>query len=664
MGSVDAGDPPVVTVVTAVGVAAVVLAVLFLPGILISALAGLRGLALLAVAPLVTVGVIAVATVILPMLGVGWNLVSTAASILLVALIAAIVGRRLRRQPDADQRDSRVTPATGLALVLAATIAVIQLAIVFGAPDSISQTFDASFHLNGVKYLLETGNGSSFHLSGLILPEWRSSFYPAGWHDIVALVVMATGVSVPIAANMVNLVVAAFVWPAGVIFFIRSVTGHSTPATIAGGVLSMGFAAFPILPLDFGVLYPYFLGLAMLPAALALALTFTGLVPRTAVHWIPRLLLLAAALAGIALAQTAVVFAWAALLVPAVVVAAIRRSRDAATTIGRVLPLAISGGAIMLLAIAWYAIGRMGNNAPWNAYASVVEGLFELFSNSREGAPVALAVSILVVVGLVSCIRSRDTLWLAGMWAVGALLFFLAATLEFGDLRNIALGLFYKDPPRLAALLAVIAVPVAAVGAHAIWTVVSDQLIPRLMRRKTLSRSATRMVSVAAILVLIVVTQGTAQRHAVDVASTKYAMTDSSPILSTDERFLIEHLDDHVPEDAVVVGNPWTGTSFAYVVGDREVLNPHFNVSTDPLHVAINTGLKDALTDPDVCAAVLATGSEYVLDFGVYSRDSGGVLVFDSTVDYPGLVGLEDSGVVEEVYSVGDKVLYRITACD
>lgn len=646
---------------TPLTIALAALAVLVVPGLLIGATAGARGFLLLAISPLLTVGTVSISTILFSVFGIDWNVAATSVSILIVAGIAAIVGRVLPRTPPTGPPNRRATIATSVALLIAAALGAVQLSIVFGNPENISQTFDAAFHLNGVKYLLETADGSSLHLSGLILPDWRSSFYPAGWHDIVALVVMVTGASVPVAANMVNLVIAAVVWPAGAILFVRFATKDSTPAIIAAGVLSMGFAAFPILPLDFGVLYPYFLALAMLPAALVLALSFTGLVPRTSLHWIVRLLLLAVALAGVGLAQPAIVFAWAALMVPPTLTAVIRRSRLASTRRGAVVPLVLFGIAVGGLAVAWWVIGKMGNTAPWNAYASLPEGVFELLTNSREGTPVAIAVSLLVIVGLVSCLRSRRQMWLAGMWGIAALLFLLAATLGFGDLRNIALGLFYKDPPRLAALLAVVAVPVASIGALAVWTVVSRHIPPRMSRS---SRFGEPVIAVAATVLLLAASQGTAQRSAVETAATTYAITDSSPILSTDERTLISRLDEHVPEGDVVVGNPWTGTSFAYVIGDRDVLNPHFNVSSDPLHVAINTKLRDALTDPDVCDAIRDTGAGWVLDFGVYSRDSGGVLDFDSTTDYPGLVDIGDSGAVEEVDRVGDKVLYRITACD
>lgn len=639
---------------------------LFVPGGALVVAAGGRRFFALAVAPAVSVAVYAVLGILLPVVGVAWGFPAVAvATAILVAATAAVSWLvRRRRASDRDGSPFPPQPGTVIAVVLAAVLISIQLVIVHGNPDHVSQTFDAAFHLNGAKYMLETADGSSLHLSGLILPEGASSFYPAAWHDVVTLVAGLTGGSVIVAATMVNIAIAALVWPLGSILLVREVFPGSRVAVVSAGVLSAAFPAFPILPLDYGVLYPYFLALALLPAALALGLSLTGLVGPSRVPLVLRILGLGASLVAIGLAQPSIVFAWAALLVPAAIAVYLRLIRGASRR-RRVALSALFLAALGALAAGWLVFGRVGQFSPWGPYASPPLAVVELLTNSREGSPVAIAVSALVLVGLVSLIRSREKWWLAGSWAVGALLLLCAVSLHFWTPRNLLLGLFYKDPPRLAALLVIVALPVAVAGVLAVWAFLLARVWPRIRdrARPERRRGLALAASVATVVALIATTQGIAMQSAVQVAATKYNLTEWSPILSIDEKALLERLDTVVPEDAVIVGNPWTGTSLAYVLGDRRVLNPHFNVSRDPEHVLVNMHLTDAADEPEVCDALADLGVRYALDFGVYTRDAGGVLSFDSTTDYRGLLGLADSGIATEIDREGDKVLYEITGC-
>ena len=70
----------------------------------------------------------------------------------------------------------------------------------------------------------------------------------------------------------------------------------------------------------------------------------------------------------------------------------------------------------------------------------------------------------------------------------------------------------------------------------------------------------------------------------------------------------------------------------------------------------LGTSLRDG--GDEVCDAIERTGVEYVLDFGdrwIYPLGHE---------DFVGLHGLDRSDFVEEVASVGDAGLYRITGCD
>lgn len=646
-----------------------VVAVLYLPGLALAAAVGARRFLLAAVAPAVSVGFMGAAAVVFPRLGLRWEVVPVAvAAAVLAAVLGLVRWATLRRIPPTRFASRRGDGwLIGGSLALGAIIITVQVCLAIGRPDHFSQTFDAAFHLNALRYIAETGDGSSLHITDLILPPGQSTFYPAAWHDFVALGAEAAGVTIPVAVNLSSVAVAALVWPSAGIFLARTLLAGSRVAIIGAGVLSAAVPAFPLLMIDFGVLYPYFLALALLPLALALGIQLVGPRQGFAERPLEPVILLAAVVTAMGLSQPAVVFAWAACMIPPLIaryIGYVRTRRGLGTRLAASIILL---GGIVALAVAWIVFGRVGRFAPWTTYTSVPGALGEAISYSVKGTPVALALAFLTVVGLVHLVIHREKLWIAGMWAVGAVLFVTAVSIPSWGVRTLVVGLFYRDPPRLAALLGVLAFPIAVVGLVSLCSALRTRIEPRLPGNlRPLLRLKAPSFGFATVLVLLLVaaTQGPAMRVAVASASNSYALTAQAPLVSIDELALLERLDEEVPDGSVIAGNPWTGTSFAYAVSGRHVLNPHFNAVTDLRAGTINTGLDRALTDPEVCRVVRDLHVDYVLDFGTYMRDVGesGVAT-DVARGYTGLIDLESSDVVRLVDREGPARLYRITAC-
>lgn len=67
-----------------------------------------------------------------------------------------------------------------LGLAIAATTIVGQLKKSLIHPDAISQSFDNIFHLNGVRWIGQTGNGSSLSLGAMTTSDGSDAFYPGG----------------------------------------------------------------------------------------------------------------------------------------------------------------------------------------------------------------------------------------------------------------------------------------------------------------------------------------------------------------------------------------------------------------------------------------------------------------------------------------------------
>jgi len=644
---------------------AVALVVVYVPGLALAFAMGARRFTLVAIAPALSVAVIAVSAIALGAAGVDWSVPVVAVIALITAALVYLARRVGRPVPFDGVRSRPELPFLLIGVGLGGVIVATQLVIVLVVPDAVSQTFDAPFHQNVLRYIAETGSASSFDITGLILAAGESSFYPAAWHGVASLVWPLVNVPIPAAANAVNLVFASVVWVSGSVLLARIIVPGSRVALVAAGVLSAAFPAFPLLMLDYGVLYAYFLGLALLPIALALTVSFAGLGPRLELGRWWHLPALALTLLACALAQPAVALAWGALSIPIAICwfAGFAR-RDRRLWLVLTLGVGVIAG-IVILAGAWYYAGRIGLSAPWGPHTTFLGALIEAVGHAPPGHPLAVAASVLVAIGLIDIVVRLRQLWLAFSWGLMVMLFGIASTLESLPLRNTFTGIFYNDAPRLAALIAIVSVPIAVVGTVAVCSLVRRVVWPGLSARLGDRPARTVAISAAAAgtVLLVVGTQGNAIAFEIRQSATKYGFDGIVAILSEDEAQLIERLDSTTGESTVIAGSAWTGTSYAYALGDRDVITPHFNRSSDPNEIIINERLNQAVADPAVCNAVRELGVEYVLDFGRAAGDVGHGREFDGLQDYPGLTDLSTSGVVTPVDREGDAVLYRITAC-
>lgn len=148
---------------------------------------------------------------------------------------------------------------------------------------------------------------------------------------------------------------------------------------------------------------------------------------------------------------------------------------------------------------------------------------------------------------------------------------------------------------------------------------------------------------------------GTAMQAASASAGISYRIGEHAPLLSLDERALLERLDDEVPPGAVIVGSPWTGTSLSFALANRYSLIPHIYTELDQDMTTIVDDLNRG-ADPRVCAALKRTHVRFVLDFGSHEVHGG-------SHTYPGLTDLVESPAVTLIDSQGAARLYRITAC-
>lgn len=650
--------------------------IVFVPGFLIGRTAGVRGFALLALAPGLSVTAISASAVLAPLFGVPWSigpvLVMTALS-MIFSWLAKFVWLRFRSRtalPNLKVHDPTVSRAvvrwapilsvTGAVALATATLGV-RLATAFGQPDSFSQTFDNVFHLNAIRFILDTGSGSSLNLANMT----GGGFYPAAWHDLVSLVVQLTDSPITVAVNVVNICIGALIWPLSCIYLARVIAGPTMLVTWTAAVLSAAFGAFPLLMVNFGVLYPNFLGISFLPATLALGLISIGLGSKVTQTRFTALLVLGFTIPGLSLAHPSSLMALLAFMVPGVLFQWWKSLRISVSSHGYTTQLfvrhgAIAVGAFAVFAFLWINVRPSKEAAFWPAIQSPPNAVVEVLTSSAIDQPFSWVVAILALVGLASVLLRPSKIWIFGIYATAALLYVVASSFRSGRIRDLLTGIWYNDPPRLAALLPMVILPIAVLGAVELWTWIQHRLIRT--SESFLSRQSLifRCLSALGIVVLLASTQQANVNAAQAAAASKYQIDAVSPLLSSDELALLMRLDAHVPADSIIVGNPSNGSSLAYAFADRKTLQLHILGAVPEGGQLIYDHLRDGLSNPDVCAAVRNLNVGYVLDFG--RREVN----FDQERPY-GFLGLDDlasSGMVDLVDSQGEAKLFRITACN
>ena len=684
-------------------------ALLYAPGGLIAIAARLPVRVVVALAPALSVAVIAGTGLLAPRLGLAWgvSVVAGATAIIVLAAIAVraahrltgiLISRRARaaaqdarddgapNDPDgaappeepAPQESAGPSPAPeyiggrvsrcwaaargpaedlGLWIVSAALMLAI-CAQFINAPDAFSQTYDAVYHLNAVRWILDTGNASSLSFDMVIS---RGAVYPLGWHTLVALTMRLSGITnIPLASNAVMCAVAGLTWTSGVITLTSALTAGRRAGRIATAVLASAAPAFPLLGLFWGILYPVFLATAMLPGVFLTAVTAGArgmTLPRRAVLW----LMAGAGCVGLALAH------------PSIIVIALIAGVSAAMT--HSLSLAVSAVAerhhvrravlaciltALLAGASWAAAPALRASksvSQWPPYTSVAGGIGEAVTSAPELTAIVWPLALLTVIGYLSAWRRQSTRWVALTHTVVCGLYVVDVSQKVSPLRYSLTGFWYSDAYRPGGFMMVTALPLAGIGACALADA-AGRALPRAVR------AATTVPWLRAALTILVIaalawqsTGSAAMSHNVEKFGLTFLVTDDSQSLTADELAVVNRLPDLLGPDDVVLADPWRGGSLAYGLTGVTTLPRHLSSygSTSPALTVLENSLDEVGDNPEVCPAIEELGVDYVLDFK-------GRTILDGP-EAPGLSDIQPRDGFRTVLRIGDATLYRITAC-
>ncbi|KLU10617.1 DUF6541 family protein [Kocuria sp. SM24M-10] len=675
----------------------VLLAFLWLPGLALLWAFGQRGGRILLTAPAFSVAVVGLTGVVLDLAGVPYGVLSQVLAVVVLTALAWLVGRLVPRgghstgswaaAPEPEDPESRfgagrrwLYPAGAAAgLVIGALLLVRRMSSVIGAPEAMAQRWDNIYHLNAIRYVVETGNGSTLTLNRLVNPDSVIALYPAAWHQLASLAVPLTGDNVLVAHNLTLLAVAGVVWPASCIFLARCLVGPSPVAAVAAGTAAAGFSVFPLGLMAWGPLFPNILALAIAPVSLGLTVQLLGpgvTADRTActpdaAGRLRLVVSLVVTLGALFVSQPNAFLALLAVAVPLGATAwwlGLRASAGARLFRRSFGLVGVAVAGVFAWLLLWTVLSTSFVWVPSTTVARAVGEALFYGANGRDDVPWVLVA--LTAAGIYAAVARRRLRWLVVAHLVLVYLYAVAAAGEEGPTRQWLVGGWYTDSYRLAATLPLTAVPLVAFGTvHVVAGLATAAAsFASFSGRPRAARAAYPVAALVLLGLAVPYSQVGSLTQATRWGKQYYAWEGPESILNQAEYELLQDLDELTEPGDVIAVNPWNGGSLAYAVADRAVTQYHIEWPDTELKVfdpdlhTLATGIDDATPGSAACAAAEELDVRYVLDFG----NQFIVPNAPQARDYSGLNAVDPAGApgLALVEREGPAALYEVVGCD
>jgi len=574
-----------------------------------------------------------------------------------------------RRTPLAawwDRGRARQSPVNTRMLLVAllAALALTAVPLVLAAGGDLnmsSQTWDALYHENATRYLVETANASP--VSTHYVPQISSLvfFYPSGFDTIAALFMQTFGVNSVVACNLAAVVVGGGLWPSGMVLLAHRVFGARASIGPVVAVLSTCLFGLPWAAMGYGVLWPTLAASAWTPVVLTGFLAF-GMNVLGRVQRLPQALVgLCVGIGGLLIGLNFHPRALLLLLPVLILAAASLLAQFIAHGMGRrsVAPVVLGASLLVLLVVgSWVGLEKLlGANLPgrsldWGITTSPGRALLDyLVAGPHDTGPNYL-VGGLLILGALACATQLRTLWISVAYLLLATLDVLTATTHIEGFQAFSYY-WYNDPYRVATLVPIVGVLMLAAGAVNLSSGLSR--LPQLPRRMTTGSPSTALLAA-----LVAVTAlSTVAAHTSWLART-YTDGANGAILSMvspREVAFFGRVRTLVPKGARVLNNPTDGSALLYAYEGIDPL--FFHARTDLATEEARALRHDFGTTPDfaaTCQRVRATGASWVISLGRTLHESPDEIG-------PGLAIPRNFPLATLEAQDGDLRLWQITGC-
>lgn len=633
------------------------LLLLVLPGALVAAASGLTWPLAVTVGPALTYGVVGLAIVPFGAFGIPWN--AGTALIALAVAVAAIAGltkglRTLlerRRSIHVAAPASDVGPIVTVAAGVFLGMLLIGWAAITGIQNwqSIPSTWDAVWHANTVRFILDTGQASPTHMGELRNVETHAAlYYPSAFHALTAVLCPLTGAAPTTAYTLAGVAASVWLFPISAALLTWNLLQRVTTArrtaicSATAAALSASFTALPYV--EFGTAaMPNLVAYGLVVPAFALTTAVRTLRDRIPVAVLALLGVFSVHLTGGVVTLLLVAAWWLCPRDGALWNPLRGKRRDTLALAAVLIPTAL------LLLPQLLSVRKQAEIIAGHAFLthegrkSGLRDALLLHTRHLNDFPIQYALVGLAAVGA-GLLLYKKVWWPLALWAV-LVVGVVQSSAPLGGPVGAVLGaftdLFYSDPRRIMAAMTLLLMPMAGVGLAVLAGLPARRLGARVRPALTVA-------------VLITATVGLAwhylPRHAF-LFGDKYdsVMVDSRDLAAYAYLAELPGARDTVIGNANVDGSAWM-----YAVADLHPLWTHYDYPQQqgpgPQRFIFWAYADDADTDPRVAAAVRDLNIRYVL---ISSPTVRGFSLPD------GLVSLEKSRSWAKIYDNGGASIYQ-----
>jgi hypothetical protein len=638
----------------------IALFLLIAPGTIVARIAQLTWPVALAIGPALTYGVVALAIIPYGALGIPWNGWTALAALAAVCVVATGLQLLLARYRDteAEARGISGWPALAVAAGVLLGTLLIMWAAYRGLThwQSVPSTWDAVWHANEVRYILDTGQASSTHMGELRNVETHQAlYYPSVFHALIAVLCQLTGAAPTTGYTLGSVAASIWLFPTSAAmltwFLLRPVTTlwRTAGAAATAAALSASFTSVPYV--EFGV--------AAMPnlAAYGVAIPTFVLITSTLRHR-DRIPLAALALVGVLSVHLTggfivILFLFFWWLLDAWWHPVRGRLADVLTLAATAVPTAL------VLAPQFIGVLKQADIIAGHAFPSfksakqgVIDALL-LHTRHLNDFPTQYGLLVLVYTGMAIMLYKRIW-WPPAVWVV-----LTVATVYAGaPFHNLAGAIiekfstfFYNDPRRLSAVVTMLVTPMAAIALFA-GVLLAVAAAKRVTDR---FKELPPRVWVSATAVLLVLSTVFIGRHYLYRHLVLFGDKYDSVMIDQRDLMAMAYLAKLPGAHDTLIANANTdGTAWMYAVADLHPLWTHYDypqqTGPGPERYIIWAFARRGESDPRVVQAIKALNIRYIYTSTPTVR---GFAVPD------GLMSLEKSKSWALIYDNGGAKIYE-----
>ncbi|WP_433267191.1 DUF6541 family protein [Actinosynnema sp. CS-041913] len=576
-------------------IALVVLAY-WVPGLALGLALRLRGWTLAAIAPALTFGMVSLAVVVLPRVGITWNILTAllwaALLVGLAALASWLVGRRAPKPAedagagggaraaedagatgnagatanaevagDRPRRRDHVIVGVGVALGMAWGLFTYLRGI--GSVTAVSQDWDAPYHGSAIRWIADHGNLSPADLAVLAnTPGKAGYFYPNTYHALLAPVLDTGALDMAVLLNFAAMMVL-LMWPLGVAAF--GLAWRLPPVGVAvAALVSTWFGTFPYDLMWRGPLWPFVAAVALVPATLAL---FRPVLDGG--RGIGAPVAIAVSLAGLVGLHTSLAFVIAIYGAMLALALLFRLEKTDWRKSRRPIVLTVVLGALFAVPAVLPALANVGGitGAEWPVLGTTFSAFSQAALFSSSDPPAFYWIGVPALLGVLLLLWRRRVVWAVAAYAVFAAMF-VSAVSHMLPFLSVLTGPFYNDAWRIAALFPLVGAIAVGELANTAGTAATAFLKPRVDR----PRVAVALPVAVALALVAVLAVGSGGYLRTNTHRLSWHMADSG-VVSKAEVEAYHWLGERVRPGEVVANDVRDGAVWMYPLAGVTPMN-------------------------------------------------------------------------------------------